>query len=138
MPAEPVAPAYASTNWKAMASVTAAGNASVPSNAFDGMLATRWSTGREQAGDETFTLDLGASVPISRIVLDDTTHPSDYPAAYTLEASNTTTTFVTIKMGAGAVVTDIQFTRVTAQYVRIRQTAARPGWWSIDELRIYP
>jgi len=73
-------------------------------------------------------------------VLDDTTNPQDFPAAYTLEVSLNGTTFTTVKMGKGATVTDIQFARTNARYVRIRQTGATPAggsWWSIDELRIY-
>jgi hypothetical protein len=132
--------AYASTNWKPTASITAPGNADLPPNAFDGKLATRWTTGRNQMGDETFMVDLGQAMPVSRVVLDDTTNAQDFPAAYTLEVSTNGTTFTTVKMGKGATVTDIQFTRTSARYIRIRQTGTTPAggsWWSIDELRIY-
>jgi hypothetical protein len=131
---------YASTNWKPMASITAAGNADVPANAFDGKLATRWTTGRNQMGDETFMVDLGQVESVSRVLIDDTTHPQDFPVAYTLEVSTNGTTFTAVKMGKGATMTDIQFTRVDARYIRIRQTgmtAAGGSWWSIDELKIY-
>jgi hypothetical protein len=139
----PVAPAsveYASTNWKPTASITAPGNADLPPNAFDGKIATRWTTGRNQMGDETFMVDLGQAMPVSRVVLDDTTNAQDFPVAYTLEVSTNGTTFTTVKMGKGATVTDIQFARTSARYVRIRQTGMTPAggsWWSIDELRIY-
>jgi F5/8 type C domain len=132
--------AYASTAWKPTASITAAGTADLPPNAFDGKLATRWTTGRNQTGDETFVVDLGQSVPVSRVVLDDTTNPLDFPVAYTLEVSTDNKTFTAVQMGRGATVTDVRFTRVVARYVRIRQTgmtAAAGSWWSIDELRIY-
>jgi hypothetical protein len=77
---------------------------------------------------------------VSRVVIDDTTHPTDFPAAFTLEVSMNGTTWTTVKMGKGAAMTDIQFARVQARYVRIRQTGTTPAggsWWSIDELRIY-
>jgi hypothetical protein len=138
--AAPASVAYASTTWKATASITAAGNADVPANAIDGKLATRWSTGRNQMGDETFTIDLGQVVPVSRVVLDDSTNTQDFRVAYTLEVSTNGTTFTAVKMGRGATMTDIQFARVNARYVRIRQTGMTPAggsWWSIDELRIY-
>jgi hypothetical protein len=128
---------YASTNWKPTASITAAGNADVATNAFDGKIATRWSTGHAQTGGETFLVDLGQTMSVSRVVLDDTTNPQDFPAGYTLEVSTNGTTFTAVKMGKGATVTDIQFARVDARYVRIRQTATGGSWWSIDELKIY-
>lgn len=130
---------YASTGWKPMASVTAAGAADVAANAFDGNPGTRWSTGRAQMGNETFTVDLGASRTVSRVVLDNATHGQDFPAAYTLEVSTNGTAFMNVKMGAGAAVTDVQFTRVMARHIRIRQTGTTPmSWWSIDELKVYP
>jgi hypothetical protein len=138
----PPSVAYATTGWTPTASVTAAGNADQPRNAFDGMIATRWSTGRAQMGNETFTVDLGSAKPVSRVVLDDTTHPADFPKAYTLQVSTNNTTYTDVKMGTGEVVTDIRFTQTMARYVRIRQTGTNPGaggsWWSIDELKIYP
>jgi hypothetical protein len=132
--------AYASTNWKPTASITAAGTADLPPNAFDGKLATRWTTGRNQLGDESFMVDLGQAEPVSRVVLDDTTHPQDFPVAYTVEVSTDGMTFMMVKTGKGATTTDIQFARVNARYIRIRQTgmtAAGGSWWSIDELRVY-
>jgi hypothetical protein len=130
---------YAANTLKPTASITAAGNADVPGNAFDGMLGTRWSTGRAQQGNESFTVDLGASKPVSRVVIDDTTHATDFPAAYTLEVSTNNTTFTNVKMGMGERVTDIQIPTTMARYVRIRQTGKTPmNWWSIDELKIYP
>jgi hypothetical protein len=139
--APPVTP-YAATGWKPTASVTAPGNADVAANAFDGDLKTRWATGRNQAGNESFLLDLGASKSVSRVVLDATTHPNDFPAAYTLDVSTNGTAFTNATMGKGAAVTDIQLTRVMARYVRIRQTGTTPApngaWWSIDEIKVYP
>ena len=138
--AAPASVAYSSTNWKPTASITAAGTADLPPNAFDGKLTTRWTTGRNQMGDESFVVDLGQMESVSRVVLDDTTHPLDFPVAYTLEVSTNGTTFTAVKMGPGAMVTDIQFARVNARYIRIRQTGTTPAagsWWSIDELRIF-
>jgi hypothetical protein len=137
----PASQPYPTAAWKPTASITAAGNADQPPNAFDGMIGTRWTTGRNQQGNETFMVDLGSALPVSRVVIDDTTHPTDFPAAYTVELS-LNTTFNGVKMGTGARVTDIQFPQTMARYVRIRQTGMTPApagsWWSIDELRIYP
>jgi hypothetical protein len=136
----PPSVAYASTSWKPTASITAPGNADLPPNAFDGKIATRWTTGRNQTGDETFTVDLGQVTSVSRVVLDDTTHGQDFPAAYSIEVSTNGTTFTAVKTGRGAAITDVAFPRVNARYVRIRQTGTTPAngsWWSIDELKIY-
>jgi hypothetical protein len=138
---QPTTP-YSSAQWKATASITAAGTANLPPNAFDGNLATRWTTGRNQMGNETFLIDMGVSQPVSRVLIDDTTNPQDFPAAYTLEVSTNNTTFTSVKTGMGATMTDIRFATAMARYVRVRQTGTTPtpdgSWWSIDEIRIYP
>jgi F5/8 type C domain len=133
---------YSSTNWKATAFITAGGVADLPPNAFDGKLGTRWTTGRNQQGDEWFRVDLGAAMPVSQVIVDDTTHPVDFPVKYELEVSTNDTTYTRVAMGAGAATTRIQFTQTSARYLRIKQTgmtAAPAGsWWSIDELTVLP
>ena len=131
---------YGTASWKPTASITAPGDD--PLNAFDGMITTRWATGRNQMGDESFLGDMGAVVPIARVVLDDTTDAQDFPVAYTLAVSTNNRTFTAVAMGAGSTVTDVGFAQVRARYIRINQTGMTPtptgNWWSIDELRIYP
>lgn len=133
---------YSSAQWKPTASITAAGTADLPPNAFDGNITTRWTTGRNQMGDESFLIDMGVSQSVGRIRIDDTTHPGDVPVAYTLELSTNNTMFTAVAMGHGATITDITFPPTTARYVRLRQTGTTPtpggSWWSIDELKIYP
>jgi F5/8 type C domain-containing protein len=131
--------AYGSAQWKATASITAAGNADLPPNAIDGNITTRWTTGHAQTGGETFTIDMGVSQSVGRVVIDDTTNPTDFPAAYTLEVSTNNTSFTSVKMGTGMTVIDVSFAPAMARYVRLRQTGTTPvAWLSIDELRIYP
>ena len=135
----PPAKPYSAAQWKATASITAAGNADLPPNAFDGNITTRWTTGKPQAGGETFTIDMGVSQSVGRVVIDDTTNPTDFPAAYALEISTNNTSFTSVKTGTGAMVTDIEFAPAMARYVRVRQTGTTPvAWFSIDELLIYP
>jgi hypothetical protein len=130
---------YSAAQWKPTASITAAGTADLPPNAFDGNITTRWTTGRPQTGDETFLIDMGVSQSVGRVVIDDTTNPMDFPAAYALEISTNNTTFTSVKTGTGTTVTDIQFVPAMARYVRVRQTGTTPvDWLSIDEIRIYP
>jgi hypothetical protein len=136
----PPAGPYAASTLMVSASITAAGNADLPANAIDGNKATRWSTGRAQMGDEWFRVDLGAAKSISRVLIDDTSQPQDFPAAYTIETSMDGTAFAAVTMGAGMpTTTTIQFTPRTARYLRIRQTAMKAAnWFSIDELTIWP
>jgi hypothetical protein len=132
---------YIPAQWRPTASITAAGNADVPANVLDGDLATRWTTGRNQTGNEWFLLDLGKTESISRVVLDDTRYPLDFPVGYTLEVSTNGNTFTMVGMGKGAAVTRIDFTSTMARSIRIKQTGATPAagsWWSIGEIQVYP
>jgi hypothetical protein len=138
--APPTTP-YIPAQWKPTASITAGGNADVPANVLDGDLATRWTTGRNQTGNEWFLLDLGKTESISRVVLDDTRFPLDFPVGYTLEVSTNGNTFTMVSMGKGAAVTRIDFTSTMARSIRIKQTGATPAagsWWSIGEIQVYP
>jgi F5/8 type C domain len=131
--------AYASTGWTATASITAAGAANLPPNAFDGDLTTRWTTGRAQMGNESFVVNFGKSLSVSEVVLDDTTNPADFPAAYALDVSTDGTKFTPVTTGTGQTITTISFAQVSARYLRVRDTGTTPvSWWSIDELRVYP
>jgi hypothetical protein len=129
---------YASTEWVGAASVSASVT-ELPPKAFDGNIATRWTTGRAQIGDESFIVDLGAAMPVSQVVLDDSTHPTDYPAAYALDLSSDGKKFTSVESGAGSMVTIVCFRESSVRYIRIRQTSATSlSAWSIDELRVYP
>jgi hypothetical protein len=137
VPEAPLVNPYSSASWKATASATAKASEG-PSNAFDGNVGTRWATGQPQMGNEFFEIDFGKTLSVSRVVLDDTIFPQDFPVAYVFETSTDGTTFMAVRMGMGATVTDIQFATVNAHNMRIRQTANGPKWWSIGELSVYP
>jgi F5/8 type C domain len=129
---------YVSTEWTGAASVSAS-VAELPPKAFDGNITTRWTTGRAQIGDEAFIVDLGAAMPVSEVVLDDSTHPTDYPAAYALDLSSDGKKFTSVETGIGSMVTIVCFPESSVRFVRIRQTGASSlSAWSIDELRVYP
>jgi hypothetical protein len=134
----PPATPYTPTGWKATAPVTSPKASQGPPNALDGNVATRWTTGRSQMGNESFEIDFGITMSVSRVVLDDTMFPQDFPVAYLLELSADGTTFMAVSMGKGATVTNIEFGMMNARYIRIRETASGTKWWSIGELRVYP
>jgi hypothetical protein len=138
-PEVPAAVPYATMGWVVTASITATGPNDVAANAIDGSLATRWSTGQAQVGNESFSVDLGAPLSMSQVMLDDSSHPGDFPAAYTLALSRDGVAYDTVATGAGAIVTTIRFTPRVARFVRLLQTGTTPlSWLSIDELTIWP
>jgi beta-glucosidase len=126
---------YDPISWKATATSSDVG--APPTNAFDGNLLSRWSTGQYQAG-EKFVLDLGATVSVSQVSLE-AGGSGDFPVMYTLEISADGQAYQQVAAGAGAPFTQIQFARKNARFLRIGQTGANQGhWWSIYELTIKP
>jgi hypothetical protein len=118
-----------------------------PENALDGDLATRWSSGMPQAGDEWFQIDFGRSVAVSRVVLDmgeDATVQSylDYARQYSVSVSDLSEDLTAPSLADGqgmAPLTDISLpaTRpATGRYLLIRQTGQATDWWSIHELHL--
>lgn len=115
--------------------------------AFDGNPGTRWSTNRIMMAGDTFTLDLGKTQKVAKVVLDSAASPGDYPRGYRLEGSLDgaswtrlavdTSDHVDTVVQQGALT--ISFPQTEARYVRIVQTGDAPGfvYWSIHELRVY-
>ena len=127
---------YEPVNWKATATSSDVGGP--PTSAFDGDVVTRWSTGVHQAGGEQFVLDLGAAVSVSQISFD-AAGSGDFPVGYTLEISADGQAYQQVAAGAGAALTQIQFARTNARYLRTTQTGADAyHWWSIYEITIKP
>jgi len=126
-------------------SVTASSNAGagqMPAQAIDGNLSTHWSTGTPQATGQYFQLDLGSSQSFSKLVLDATNSPNDYPKGYAVYVSNDGQNWGSaIASGSGSsAVTTITFPTVAARYVKIVQTVQTGStgwWWTIDELNVY-
>jgi hypothetical protein len=128
-------------------------------NALDGSAATRWSTGLHQVGNETFTIDFGAPLAFSRILLLAGTpggqDPNDVPNAYEVHVSQDGQQWgSTIATGKGMMpaagkpgTTDIMFAQQVARYVRVSQTghtgdpnnpAVFGAYWAICEANVYP
>ncbi len=112
--------------------------------AFDRKPETRWTSGRAQDDKMSFTLDLGQSYPVRRIVLDSEGSPGDYPRGFIIDVSEDGQTWRTVaKTDRGAEcqaggVTTVSFEAAPARYVRIKQTGSVAGlFWSIHELHVY-
>ena len=128
---------FARANWTATTVPASDSGTNLPSNAFDGDIATRWTSGAPQAGNESFTLDLGSVGCISQVLI--TTAGADFPSAYVLEISVNNTAFTTIARGTGTGFMQITFAPHFARYIRIRQTGtSATNFWSINELQVLP
>jgi hypothetical protein len=129
------------TSWTIKASSSAQGNP--PEYAVDGLGATRWSSGAEQAAGTFYEIDFGGWVTLHKVVLDNSTgSASDYPRGYEVRASRDAVDFSRIaSLGwldfapANGVVT-IDFDPVPLQAVQIATTEHSLSWWSIQELRL--
>src|SRR6185436_8285364 len=90
---------FARANWTATASPTADGGANPPSNAFDGDITTKWSTGTPQTGNESFKLDLGSVGCVGQIWI--TTAGAEVANSFTLEISVDNVAFAAVARGRG-------------------------------------
>jgi hypothetical protein len=128
---------FARANWTATTVPASDSGTNLPSNAFDGDIATRWTSGAPQAGNESFTLDLGSVGCISQVLI--TTAGADFPSAYLLGLSVDNVNFTTMARGSGTNFMQIVFPAHLARYVRIQQTGtSATNFWSINELQVLP
>jgi hypothetical protein len=124
--------------WTATASLQGA----VAISAIDGDPVTMWQTTAPQQGTESFQIDLGGTVILNQVVLDNTAgNQTDYPRGYRITASTDGTNFTTVAgttaAGSAGAVTTINFPAVTVRALRVLQTGADGTyWWSIHELRL--
>jgi hypothetical protein len=110
-----------------------------PSNAIDGNINSRWSTGANQVPGQWFQVDMGSTNILSAIVLDCGGSTGDYPRGYQLYLSKDGSNWGSpVATGNGAIVTTISFAAHAARYIRITQTGSASGnWWSIAEFNAY-
>lgn len=110
------------------------------SNAIDGNLSTRWSSGHGQTSGDWFDINLGSMQSFNQIVLD--TGPGsagDYVRQYQVYVSNDGVNWSNAEVdgsGTGEKVT-ITLPTQDAQYIRIVDTGSSGSWWSIGEVNVY-
>jgi hypothetical protein len=108
----------------------------------DGNLSERWSSGKQQSGDEWIQIDFGKVVTLSDITLQHGSDTADFPVAYAVRVSNTSGDFTATVRASGSGATGAQLvimlaTPATGRYLTIRQTGATDfEWWSIAELQV--
>jgi len=102
--------------------------------------ASRWSSGIAQTGSEWFQVDLGSPQTFNTVTLNCGIHDykEDYGRQLSVSVSQDGTNWMEVATAYGYdVVTRIQFSDVSARYLRINQTGQAPNWWSIAELNLY-
>ena len=136
-----------SEEWTVTASSTGAeeGQAEPVKQAIDGDTATRWTTGRSQAGGEWLQLDLGRVRPVKAIWADLYGSKQDYPRGCDVLVSDDAEqwrTVATLSRGESRRSVRHQVWRcelepVQTRYIKIVQTGRDSFyWWSIHELYV--
>lgn len=135
---------YLRTGWTATASSNYPTDP--PGLALDGTTGTRWTSGLPQAFNQWFEVDMGSVHTFSKIVLDNSNSPFDFPRGYLVYISNDGIHWGTsVAMGNKSNLTYCDNTVIafqstqSARYIRIVQTGSNPTyWWSIGEFYVYP
>ena len=115
-----------------------------PTAAFDGNPGTRWTSGVPQSPGMYFGLDLGHPYRISQVIWEVAQSPTDYPRGVQVEVSMDQRNWTTVLLIAdtrneqiGGILT-LDFSPVTAQYVKMIDTGSSPGYWlSVDEIYLF-
>ena len=129
--------AISKAGWTASATNTH--DAFTPAQAIDGNPRTRWMSGANQAGGQSFTIDLGARRTFDQISLNQIEFPTDSPASYVVQTSNDGTTWSgTVSYGSGTPsFTNISFAPTTARHIRISLSGGASRWWTIGDVSVY-
>ena len=106
--------------------------------ALDGNTQTRWSTRAPQSPGQWFEIDLNTTRTLTRLVVDSSNSPYDYPRGYvvTLSLDRQNWTEIARKTNnTGSI--DISFTARSARFVRIEQIGSdNYWWWSIHRIGV--
>jgi hypothetical protein len=142
-------PLSARGTWVVTASSSSLGNGmesdglyNPTSHMLDGSLTERWSSGKQQSGDEWIQIDFGKVVTLSDVTLQQGNDTGDFPVAYAARVSNSSGDFnATVRAtGAGAAGAEVAImlaSPATGRYLTIRQTGASAlSWWTIAEIQV--
>jgi len=118
-----------------------------PTQAVDGDVTERWSTGIDQGGGEWIEIDFGYPVTLTRLELDHKASRSnananpDFPAQVRVAMSDVSRDFAASTVAEGLGTEDFTMLSfpepATGRYLFIQQTGAKAGWWSIHELYVF-
>ncbi|MHB1001966.1 MAG: GH116 family glycosyl-hydrolase [Armatimonadota bacterium] len=113
---------------------------------FDGSPDTRWSTGASMEPGDWMTVDMHEVRQISKVVMDSTSSPNDFPRGCTVSTSVDGRNWKTVaelskeecesRVSKG--VLEVSFASESARFLKITQNGSLPGcFWSIHELYLY-
>ncbi len=107
-------------------------------NVTDGNVSTRWSSDQKDGNNASITVDLGAPMPVNRMIL---RWENAYASSYRIEVSNDNVQYTKAyesPAGFAGGVDDFTFPTVTARYVRmVGQTRATEYGYSLYEIEVY-
>jgi hypothetical protein len=110
-------------------------------NTKDGITTNRWSSGKDQSGNEWLQIDFGVAVRLSKVTLVLGANPDDYPREYAarLSASSQNTAAPVLVSGMGAAASDTVLNLPAGsrgRYLLISQGGmAEALWWSVAEVQ---
>jgi hypothetical protein len=134
-------PIPAKSSWKLAASHSPTNNVDPVTNAHDGNTGNRWTTGKDQSGNEWLQIDFGVEVKLSEVTLMLGTSVNDHPRGYTVRVSNTSMNSAApvLLSGAGMANTDTVLALpagTRGRFVLINQTGSVTAlWWSVAEIQ---
>ena len=112
----------------------------VPAAAVDGDVSTVWQSGTPQRPGQSFTVDFGRNIDMTKVLIDSGAATSnDYPRVWDLFTSYDNVNFTRVANGFGTnriVQADLQAWRNT-RYLRIVSDGTADQWWSIADIAVY-
>lgn len=133
-------PISAKASWTVTASHSRPNSIDPVGNTKDGVLTNRWSSGKDQSGNEWLQVDFGAAVMLTQVTLRLGDNPDDYPREYEARLSGTSQNMAApvLDSGMGAEATDtvLDFPAGSVgRYLLISQGGeATALWWSVAEI----
>ncbi len=125
-------------------SVTASNNDWDAHRAIDSSIESRWMSTRAQQPGQTFIVDMKQSKSVDRLTMATNNNNPwnlDHPRGYEIHLSSDGVSWggsVASGTGSDSGLTDIQFTRQPARFIRITQTGGDAFyWWSIHDLNVF-
>jgi hypothetical protein len=134
-------PIPAKGSWNVTASHSNGNGVDPVANAKDGVLTNRWTSGKDQMGDEWLQVDFGVPVTLTQVSLALGASADDYPRKYAvrLSGSSQNSGAPVLASGMGAKATDTTVPLPVGslgRYLLISQGGTATGlWWSVAEIQ---
>lgn len=126
-------------NGGSTAAASSTAGFTTPGAGLDGNVTTAWTTGTNQVAGQTYTVDFGRVLEVTKVLFDSgAAYANDFPATYEISGSSDGVNWTKVASGAGTnrMVTADLWTATWMRYLRITQTGTKAGWWSISEVAV--